>query len=70
MTGASSLTPAPHIDAAFGGTPPTADEWRDMAVALACFIQDLEGPLSRGQLTRDDVLRQALGAVRDLRSEG
>lgn len=60
----SALTPAPALDAIFDGAPPTADEWRDMAHALARVLEGQERPFSRGTVTRERILKVTLDGVR------
>ena len=71
----STLTPDPEIDAIFD-EPPSADEWRSMARAIAdafAIVLDVDqasqarvrAPLVLGPApTAEDVLRHTLRAVR------
>ena len=58
------LSPAPEIDAIFGGEPPCADEWRAIACRLALTLESIDRPFSRGATTKERILAVTLDGVR------
>ena len=65
--GPAAFSPAPELDEIFQEAPPSADEWRLMARALATLLEAQERPFSRGALTRELILAATLDGVRKSR---